>query len=73
MLFTEEEARTMACCKSAMFETRTPEGGVNFISPNCIGAPCMAWRWEPAVCEAPSGKIIEPTRGYCGLAGKVGL
>ena len=45
-----------------------PYNAVVGAEDHCIGAQCMAWRWETYVRY---GKMpeISPTRGYCGLAG----
>lgn len=51
---------------------------VNPADVHCIGSACMAWRWSrdaewQAKAEAEyrrSGRIIAPTDGYCGLAGR---
>lgn len=48
----------------------------------CIGDSCAMWRWEPRTGPAPEirpgkfpappqrGERLEPTHGYCGLAGR---
>jgi len=44
---------------------------------NCVGDGCMMWRWKEKreiAVKYPIGeplyKIVDPTHGYCGMAGK---
>ena len=66
-MLTEEEAKAKWC------PALLPSGHV---SKKCMGEACMAWRWERRFEANPEGKIrllpkeLEPTHGYCGLAGK---
>ena len=64
--------------------TREGNGGgkITSISENCLGAECMAWRWERSQLvfrdRAEGDELVgtvykttpEPDSGYCGLAGR---
>jgi hypothetical protein len=72
---TEEEAKTKMCFRAATFgaSQQLADGP----GPHCIGSACMAWRnfppeeWGKAEPPYhPSNVGIQPTDGYCGLAGK---
>ena len=52
---TEEEAKKKICPMSM--------NGDQYM--RCIASRCMAWRWEQTAIE-----YEDPTRGFCGLAGK---
>lgn len=65
--YTEEEAKTKACCKIM------PTYQGELVTAACLASKCMAWRWSPAGTE----KEVQQSRlegyqkkGYCGLAGK---
>lgn len=65
-LCTEEEAE----------ECRCPHLSIAQQAPmNCVGANCMAWRWDDVESLTEFGKMAEDgvsraPVGYCGLAGK---
>lgn len=60
---TEQEAQTGMICPS----TRSVQHQQGL---NCIGSPCMHWRW---VRQRPEEQLHAPQskdmRGYCGSAG----
>jgi hypothetical protein len=62
MTLTEDEAKTKRCCGpdgcgAPVFHVNSGE----FLGRFCIGSACMAWQWRGN---------LEPTLGFCGLAGK---
>jgi hypothetical protein len=67
MLVTVEEAAKLLCHKR--FGT-----SVDNDSSKCEGPICMAWRWgewKQRPKYQTSNVPAKPTRGYCGLAGKL--
>lgn len=65
---TVNEAKKMACCKVQAYRE---SGGL--ITVACLGATCMAWRWEvrgEKITEKGDRADIRTNRGYCGLAGE---
>ena len=68
---TEDQAKTKWC----PFYRATEKGMDNRLSVRngageacCIGAACMAWRWDRSLTDTDSDKSF--TSGYCGLAGR---
>lgn len=82
MTYTEEEALNKWCPHAVASHT-DPRAG---IQPhklekqdkpplhNCIGSRCMSWRWKMRFGTDPANPencaVLEPTHGYCGLAGQ---
>ena len=75
---TEDEAKTKWCphvrfvdCEDRLYDNR-PSSMQN--GAKCLGAGCMAWRWQPNWGESPENPAacteLPPIEGYCGLAGR---
>ncbi len=65
-VWTEEEAKTKWC---PFAPTQFEE-----VTTDCIASRCMAWRWKARFGTDPVNPEncaqLEPTHGYCGLAGR---
>lgn len=71
---TEEEALTKTCPQAM---SRNDGDALP-----CVGAKCMAWRWDEFNLKSPPTKFLDkplfrpdydyaqPVGGYCGLAGR---
>lgn len=71
MIVTETEAKTKRCQES--FSTTVLESDTHLDSFGpafCIGAACMAWRWDGVTFVEGQWVVKSPARGYCGKAGK---
>ena len=74
-IYTEEEAKTKACYRTLFADTWRAadgtEGSAKTAWTHCIGAACMAWRWQYCFVHVETGEGVHhsPPRGYCGKAG----
>ncbi|MCA6108173.1 hypothetical protein J6497_13105 [Bradyrhizobium sp. CNPSo 4026] len=68
MILTVEEATTKMCPQT-LGPVATADR-VHYESSCCIGAECMAWRWnrDPAFKKGKDGNSVAV--GYCGKAGQ---
>lgn len=65
MMMTEDEAAETYCHKLISWrDVRRSEDVC------CSGSMCMAWRWSEWNVDESTHQRLDPTKGYCGLAGK---
>ena len=85
-MHTAEQAKNLWCPMARVAHTPPMSGSVAFnrgtgAKALCFSDGCAMWRWvenrEPSAAvpegflgQPRPGRIIEPTHGYCGLAGK---